>query len=513
MTAPIGNPRTNVTAILTMAGAVTAEQIEAGLARQRETGRRIGETLVELGFVSEEDIGWALARQLGITFVDVRSDALDGELIRTFPDAALRRLQVVPLVRGEGLLSVAIADPTDHEALNELERLAGCRVDCVAATPTAIEAALDAIFGHRPQPRPRSRQATSTRFDVLWERSGDTFLQFHVSRARRSGASEIHFITSGTQLKVMHRVGAALQNEGEEPAGVMEILMARLESLGLEPTIGHDSHQACSAVIEVDGREQAIEASLLVARDGPSVTIRLLRDLSDPIPLEALGLDAVDLARLRGVVHEPSGVILVCGPAGSGCSTTLASLLTELPTERRRWVVFARDPRRWPKTSGPMEIVTGQPVRRWRRVAVAHGADGLILDGGVEGRRVRDVIGGATHARWVVARTDWEDTFAMLEWLGRAPELRAPLAHRLRAVIQQRLVTGVASEGDPAPAKTIFEILFVTDAIGDALRRGADAATLREIAERDGFRSLAAQLRAGVVAGELDPPSAARAVA
>jgi hypothetical protein len=299
----------------------------------------------------------------------------------------------------------------------------------------------------------------------------------------------------------------------EEPAGVMEILMARLESFGMQPAIGHESHQSCSTVCEVEGREQPIEVSMLVARDGPSVTVRLLRDLSDHTQLETLGLDAVDVARVRGMIHETAGLVMVCGPARSGCSTTLATLLAELPTEERRWVVFARDQRPWPTVPGLVDVVTGTPVRRWRRVAVAHGADGLVLDGGLEGRRVRAVVGSATHARWVLARTDWEDTFALLEWLARTPEGRALLSRRLRAVVQQRLVAGVSRDGQQAPSRAIFEVLFATEAVRAALLNGADAVRLRAVAETDGFRPLTARIRAAVAAGELDPHDAARAVA
>lgn len=510
---PISGTRKTVTAILLEAGVVTDEQIEAGLLRQRETGQRIGETLVALGYVSEEDIGWALARQLGITFVDVRVDALDAELAHAFPEAVLRRLQMVPLVHADGVFTFAAADPTDLDSLVELERLSGDPGQFVASTPTAIARALDALFGARPAARPRPVANNGTRFDVLWDRSGEEFLQFHVLHARRAGATEVHFVTVGDRLQVLHRIGARLRPAAEEPAGVVDVLLARLASDGLQGEAGRESHHSGSLVCKVEGREQPLHVSLLVARDGPSITLRLLRDPDERPRLDSLGIDPVDVARLRGLVSEPGGLVLVCGPTGSGCSTTLATLLAELPTEERRWLVFARDQRRWPAVPGLVDVVTGTPLRSWRRVAVAHGADGLVLDGGLDGRRVRAVLGSATHARWVLARTDWEDTFSLLEWLGRTPDGRALIARRLRAVIQQRLVAGAGAEGARAPRRGLFEVLFASEPLRAALGRGADASQLRAAAEPDGFRPLADRVRAGLAAGELDPQDAARAVA
>jgi len=506
--------RRPVTAFLVDAGVVTDAQVDLGLARHRETGQRIGESLVELGFVSEEDIAWALARQLGLTFVDVRGDTLDPALVRAFPEHTLRRLQFVPIVKSEDRLVVAAADPTDHDALLELEELAGTTVECVSATPTAITRALDDVLGTRPARRARAGPPDpDVRFDVVWERSGETFLTFHVSLGLRLGATEIHFIHAGGSVHVFHRVGIQILASPDEPAGAMDLLAGRLEAFGM-PAAGEDEHHHwCSGVVQVDGRERPIRASRLVGRDRTSITIRLLRDPDERARLDQLGLDPLDVARLRDLATEPSGLVLVCGPSGAGCSTTLAALLAELPTEERRWLVFARDQRRWQTVPGLMDVITGPPVLAWRRVAVAHGADGLLFDGALEGRRVHGVLGSATHGRWVLAGTDWEDTFSLLESLARQPHARILLARRLRAVIQQRLVAPPPSHAEPGAHRAVFEVLFATDALRTAIQQGAQGPQLAVLARADGFRTLGERIQAGVESGALDASAAARALA
>src|SRR5687768_9978645 len=128
----------NITAILLEAGVVTAEQVERGVLRQRETGLRIGETLVEMGAVTEADVGWALSRQLGLSFVDIDPEALDPALVRSFHETLLRRSDAVPLLRGDSSVSFAVADPTDDLALARLEAAAGMPLALVIGTPTAI---------------------------------------------------------------------------------------------------------------------------------------------------------------------------------------------------------------------------------------------------------------------------------------------------------------------------------------------------------------------------------------
>ena len=497
MDAPQVSQHRFVTDILLDAGVLTAAQVDAALIRQRETGRRIGECLVELGIVSEEDIAWALARQLGLTFVDVRAETLDPALVRAYPEQLLRRLHLVPVVRSEDRLVAAASDPTDHEGLRELEELAGIPVECVTATPSAIAQALDDVLGTRSTRRARrGAPDPDVRFDVVWDRSGETFLQFHLSLALRVGANEIHFVHDGGAVQVYHRVGNNILPSPDEPSESMELLSGRLESFGMAPVGNHESHAICSGVVRVDHRERPIHASRLVGRDRTSITLRLLRDPDERARLDQLGMNPVDVARLRQLATEPSGLVLVCGPAGSGCSTTLAALLAELPTEHRRWLVLARDQRRWPAVPGLVDVLTGPPVSNWRQVAIAHGADGLVLDGGLEGARVRSVLGSATHGRWVLARTDWEDTFALIEWLGRHPHTRALLARRLSAVIQQRRVMAPPTSQSPGEERAVFEVLFATEALRAAIHQGAQGSQLAVLARADGFRPLAERARA-----------------
>ena len=516
-------PRTHyLTSALVEAGMLTEEQIEQALARQQETGHRIGETLVEMGMASEEDIAWALARQLDLTFVDVRVEALDFDLVRGYPYALLRRMHAVPLVQIDRELTVAFSDPTDADAVAELEAETGCDVQIAVATASQIATALDAVFGVKreerraaPEPTPA---ASGVRHDVLWDRSGLMFLQFHVTTAIAQGASEIHFVPGPGQLSVHYRVGAALTQMAMESAEQAPILLARLEALG-GPHAAENEIQARGRIVcPIPTGEATLEVSIARGTDGESITLFLgSRGASAP-DLEELGIDPIDAGRLRNILDGPAGLILVTGPRRAGGSTTLAALAGACDSERRR-VLFLETRGGVPVTGATRIVASAERARvAWRELAVGQGADVLALDDVLEGDAVREVLSPAASGRLLLVRTDWQDSFPLVEKLVGQREGRTVLPQRLQAVIQQRLVRHDPRERAaerarfPAGVRVVFEVLFVSDPMRQAIRDGAGIDRLRELAQADGYRSLTDELRRRVSDGSISRSEASRAL-
>src|SRR5262249_22952004 len=141
----------------------------------------------------------------------------------------LHRLNVVPLVRTDSSLSVALSDPTDDSIIDEIERAARCPVHVSVATRGAIRGALTTILG--PPPREAETEAVagtpSKQFDVVWDRSGASFLLFYLSGALTAGASELQFWPRPGELRVVHRVGGRLVPVASEPPEVTYSLLSR----------------------------------------------------------------------------------------------------------------------------------------------------------------------------------------------------------------------------------------------------------------------------------------------
>jgi MSHA biogenesis protein MshE len=516
-----------LTSILLEAGLVTEEQIEEGLFRQRATGHRIGETLVEMGAVTEESIGWALARQFSLVFVDLPPETLDAELVRLIPEPLLRRLQAVPLVRGEAGLSIAVSDPTDAEALSELVRAAGCALAINIATPSRIHEALDAIFGTRPGRSSESDGAPERRrrYDVLWDRSGATFLEFHLANAGKLGASEIHFIPDQEEMQIAYRLGGELVLEAVEPSQVVDLLAARVEALG-GPVLGEGETLARGRfVCRIVGEELCVEAAFVRGAAGPAVTLFPVRRPGAAPPLEDLGVEPAAAERLRTALRQSAGLVLVAGPPRSGGSTTLSALLAAAPEMRRRVLVFEPGDTPYGPLATRVRLAPATAREKWEEIAVSLNPDAVVLDGGLGGDAVRGALSDAAAGRLLLARTDWADSFDLLAELAAPPRQRAPLARRLLCVVQQRLVRVTADGGAAAGATAappaagffpgragLFEFVFAGDKLRRALLVGADAEHLRAAAGAEGFRPLSEAVKAAIAAGRLAPGEAARAL-
>lgn len=508
-----------MTELLLEAGLVTDEQIRTGLALQATTRRRIGETLVEMGVVTEADICWALSHQLDIPFVDVEANAPDPELLKSFPEELLERVHALPLVRTEQSVSIALADPTDQAAIEELEHVAGAPLLISIAAPSAIDRTLSRAFGRRMEARSLRPRSEEPAYGVEWDRSGATFLDFHLELARRAGATEIHFLPGADTVRVLHRVSGRLIHTANEAPHVIYALLARLEALGGPAFDGHDLHTCGTARTSLGGTEYELRISILHQDAGVAVVLAISQARLAQASLFDLGFDLVEEARIRAVLAGPSGLAVVCGPAGSGVSTTLAALFALAATEGRRALAIRDHAAGVFPHEQSLELDPDEARRTWEGIAVRHDVDVLALDGILEGPHVASLISAATSGRWLIAGTDWGNADALIDHLLALPGGRATLAGRLRLVVQIRLARarstrrlGVPSaDSEPLNGRVpLIEAYAVTAPMIAALRGTAGSGELAALAHQDGVVSLAERVRQAVAEERITPDEAAR---
>jgi len=396
--------------------------------------------------------------------------------------------------------------------LDRLEEAAGGPVGLCVGTPSAIRRALDAIFGtaspsHVPGAGHAGAAAHATgpdgKYDVVWERSGATFVAFHLSSALKTGASELHFAARDGQLFVAYRQGEALVAIATEPVQVLDALIARLESLG-GPVLGDRLHAAGAIECPLPTGDLLVEVSLLRAEEGVHVALKP-RPMAQQVPtLEALGWDGAEAAELRALVESRAGLVLVCGPRGTGCSSALAALLHAANPGDARVIAF--EPAAIVPLPGAARIHVPAEVARaqWQEVVTGQAADVVILDGLVDGQSVQAVLSPAGSRRLMLVRSDWMDSFALLEHLMAQPQGRSILVSRLLAVVQMRRV----GEG----AAPLVETLFLGPSLREAITTGATRNRMIEVAHATGFRSLAERARARVSKGTLSERDALRAL-
>ena len=431
----------------------------------------------------------------------------------------LERLEAVPLVVSDPTLTIALADPLDQEIVAELERAAGRPLSLAVATPSAIRRVLQAVLAPRRSRRARLADPVQAAHpDQRQDRSGPGFLASLLGDARRAGASEIHFLPRRGEIEVHHRVGSALVRVGNETPDVLDQLVIHLEKLGGPLADDRAMHAAGRVVCPVGAEAIELGISLLRQDEGTSLTLEVAPVTTRPPALDELGLDPLDLASLRAALDAPAGLGVVAGPPRSGGSTTLACLFAEAEVAGRRCLSFAPRPHR----NATDTRAPGPPADAgvtWAEAAVAQCADIVTLDGVLDGDAVGAALSSRAAGRLVLLRTDWTDSFALIERLAARPGDRAALAARLRFVIQQRLLRRDGPDAPPHPAGprpdrcAAFEVLIVSESLREAIRAGAAAPELRARAEQEGLRPLAARVQALVDAGWVSAAEAARVLA
>jgi Type II secretion system (T2SS), protein E, N-terminal domain/Type II/IV secretion system protein len=489
---PQKQEKRNLCSILIECDIVSADQVNQALARQIETGRLIGETLVELGFTTEENIGWALARQLGIPYVDVQASAIDADVARRFDPAVLRRVRAVPLYGNLEEVAVAMADPTDTEAIAELGASVGSTLSLVIGCPGSIRHALDILFGHE---RVASADASAhtagassgasqpdvpSPADVVWDRTGLNFLLYQLHAAHEKRASEIHFIPMKEGLAVLYRTDQGLESQAIERPETSEYLRHRLALLGAPDLAAeHDLSTSGAAMIDVMGTPIHIGVCHCRTEQGVTTVLRLSPAASEAYELSTLGLSPIGEAEIRDFVEGPEGLVIVHGPPRSGGSTVLASLAALAARPQRRTLVI--EPARvTPYPAGTTRVPASAghaDPGLWERLAIGLGADVVVLDGVLQGDAVADVLSGASIGRLVFARTDWLDGGKLLAYLSESRSGRAVLRDRPFAMIA---LPAVRREGSsvwvtPADAENQAGILACTilrDEDRDAMLQG-----------------------------------------
>lgn len=380
---------------LIMKGALSPEQLEHALALQKVTGRRLGQVLVDLGLLKPEELLQVLSEQLGVRYWDLEAQPPDPAAARLISDRLARRFHLIPVLRDGERLIVAMAEPTNVEAQDEVAMLTGMDVEPVLAREEDILLAISRVFGvmesveeavrrsggggraagsaaglqpqaARPgaplpwgegppapglplQVPPRGERpgpagnGHAAEMDLSQEAPIIRLVDGILSQAVREGATDIHLEPQEDRLRIRFRVDGFLREATSAPAALQQAIAARIKVMaGLnisERRLPQDGRFS----ISVDGREWDVRVATMPTFLGEKVALRLLNKESGVLGLGELGLDPQALERLKQLLKNPHGMILVTGPTGSGKSTTLAAALRFLNSDQRN-IVTVEDP-------------------------------------------------------------------------------------------------------------------------------------------------------------------------
>ena len=333
---------------------ISQEQLATALEKQKASGRKLGRVLVESSFVTEDEISGAIARQLDIPLLDLRQIHVRPETVRLLPEQLARRFRAVVVELKDEKVRVAMADPTDLFAYDEIVNHLKREVDVSVANEGSLAQFIDLIYRRSDEINELARNLTDEigedviDFGTLAATQNTEeapvvrLLQSVFEDAIQVRASDIHVEPQEKSLQIRFRVDGVLSMATEADRKIGPALIQRLKLMADLDIAERRLPQDGRFVIRLKKRAVDVRMSTLPVQFGESAVLRLLTH-GGVTSLTELGMPPSQLARIQALIHRPHGLILVTGPTGSGKTTTLYAALAELNTRERK-LLTVEDP-------------------------------------------------------------------------------------------------------------------------------------------------------------------------
>jgi len=333
---------------------LSQEQLGVALEKQKASGRKLGRVLVENAFVSEDEISGAIARQLGIPLLDLRQAHVRPETVRLLPEQLARRFRAVVVEIKDDKVRVAMADPTDLFAYDEIVHHLKREVEVAVASESSLAQFIDLIYRRSEEISELARNLTDDLSDEVIdfgalaatqnaeEAPVVRLLQSVFEDALQVRASDIHIEPQEKSLQIRFRVDGVLSIATEADRKIGPALIQRLKLMADLDIAEKRLPQDGRFVIRLKKRAVDVRMSTVPVQFGESAVLRLLTG-SGVSSLTDMGMPPQQLARLQALIHRPHGLILVTGPTGSGKTTTLYAALADLNTPERK-LLTVEDP-------------------------------------------------------------------------------------------------------------------------------------------------------------------------
>ena len=334
-----------VAELLVRGGVVSRDQLNKAQQKGRDSGSSVMKELIQLGFTTEQTLTEFLAKQFGIEKIELTPEEIEESVFSLVPPQLTQKHQLVPTKLTGSILTVAMADPTDLIAINEIKFITGYGVKVVLASPSAIKKTLDHRFGGISYDDVLKKFGDSDMELILdqddvnlqelqqatMEAPVVTLVNAILADAAKRRASDIHIEPYEKLFRVRFRIDGVLQEIMSPPLRLKNPLVSRLKVMaGLdiaERRLTQDGRIKLKMGI---GGELDIRVSVLPTLFGEKVVMRLLDKSNLQLDMAKLGFDPRTLEDFQEAIHKPFGMILITGPTGSGKSTTLYSALSEL---------------------------------------------------------------------------------------------------------------------------------------------------------------------------------------
>ncbi|MBI4915442.1 MAG: type IV-A pilus assembly ATPase PilB [Acidobacteria bacterium] len=353
--------------LLLKAQLISQQQLTKALDEQRGTGGKIGEILQRLGYVTEDDIIECLSHQFGVPSINLRHFEIDESVAKIIPADLARKYNVIPVNKTGATLTVAMADPTNIFAMDEITFMTGYRVEPVVSSEEAIREAIDRYYGSSREMELKKVMEDLATVDEAALEVLDEEEELDINKleaaseeapvvrlvnivltdAIKRGASDIHVEPYEKNFRVRYRIDGILYEVMAPPLKLKDAITSRIKVLAkldiAEKRLPQDGRIKMKAKVEGRARELDFRVSTLPTLFGEKVVLRLLDKENLRLDMTKLGFEKSSLKKFEDAILKPYGMVLVTGPTGSGKTNTLYSALGRVNTPEVN-IMTAEDP-------------------------------------------------------------------------------------------------------------------------------------------------------------------------
>ena len=346
---------------------ITQEQLQQATKNQKENNTRLGAALVKLGFLTEEDFTNFLSRQYGVPAINLAYFEIDASVVKLIPHETAKRYQILPLSRVGASLTIAMVDPTNVFAMDDIKFMTGFNIEPVVASESSILEGIDKAYGTKQgddlesvmqtindqgdsDVEVQTEEAEAALADL--ERAADEapivkLVNLILTDAVKRGASDIHMEPYEKEFRVRFRIDGVLQAIMSPPLKLKDAITSRLKIMSKldisEKRLPQDGRIMLKMSLNGKKKQLDFRVSTLPTLWGEKIVMRLLDKENLRLDMTKLGFEQESLTKFEKAILKPYGMVLVTGPTGSGKTNTLYSSIARLNTPDTN-IMTAEDP-------------------------------------------------------------------------------------------------------------------------------------------------------------------------
>jgi type IV pilus assembly protein PilB len=467
--------RGDFTEILVQKQIVSSDQLEEARGLQRQTGAKLQDALIKLGYCSTEQVMTAIAEFHGLQYVDLTEVTIPPAVIELVPESVARENVVLPMAQDNGALRIIMSDPSDFDTMQKLQFILNKDIQPVLAPREQIVEAINRHYG----------QTETESVDSMLAEFTDTAIDFTETEATQAGgsvedneapviklvnliiqeavslrSSDIHIEPFVDRVRIRYRIDGVLVERDSPPRRLLAPMLSRIKIMSQIDIAEKRRPQDGRIKVTIGGHHFDLRVSILPTNHGQSAVMRILDRSTVQVNIKDLGFGEEDYQRFQQIIKRPNGIFLVTGPTGSGKTTTLYAALNELNRPDRK-IITAEDPVEYYMPGVNQVEVKHQIGLDFQRIirAMLRQAPNIILVGEIRDRETAEIAVQASLTGHLVFSTlhtnDAPSAITRLSDIGVQPFL---IASSVIAIMAQRLVRIVCpkcKEQDEPPGHEI----------------------------------------------------------